>query len=591
MRISHPLLLLTVALAAGNGAANAAPAGAPEGPTTVSESLPAAPEAQTAAVSASAPTDVSVTLYRDPNRTVTPSPPEPDAGDSPNAGPELDLDELGGFALVTETRTVSIPAGLTRLRFEGVADGIQPESALITGLPDGVLEKNHDAKVLSPAALVTASLGRSVWLVRTHSKTGKTSQVAGTLLSDENGVVFRTAEGVEALRCSGLPETFHFDPATDSGATPTLSAWVRSPAPVKTTVRLSYLARGFDWMATYTAKVSADSTTLDLGAWVTLANSNAASFPDAHTQVVAGRLNRESGEVEPVDEGAQILAHCWPRGSTSDTPEEPDIQRATPLGDEEWVTVTASRRTPPAMVPAPMFAAKAALQDVMVTQEQLGDLKLYRVPERTSVNSRQVKQVRLLDRRGIPVELIYGADIFPNVESNTLPLRKVLRTRNDSAHHLDVPLPSGRVDTFYDRGGVPLLVKEAPLRDVALNEELEIEAGEAPEVEVTSAIEQVHADLTTLKELPLVPGVVHIRSNVVDDVNRIDVSNARSAPVRVELRLQLPDGTQVIRADHAITTRNGHPTFRLTVPAGDKLTIRYQTEHTVSRPVRRYQGA
>ncbi len=102
---------------------------------------------------------------------------------------------------------------------------------------------------------------------------------------------------------------------------------VRSPRPFTATVRLSYLARGFDWMANYTATVAEDGKTIDLGAWVTLANSNSVSFPRAHTQVVAGRLNRESGAIEPVDPGEQILAQCWPQGTTSDIPEQGIPQR------------------------------------------------------------------------------------------------------------------------------------------------------------------------------------------------------------------------------------------------------------------------
>src|SRR6202008_3856797 len=64
-------------------------------------------------------TDLSVTLYRAP------------LGDSTS----LDLDNLGGFALVSETRTIAIPAGESRIRFAGVADGIESASAIITGLP------------------------------------------------------------------------------------------------------------------------------------------------------------------------------------------------------------------------------------------------------------------------------------------------------------------------------------------------------------------------------------------------------------------------------------------------------------------------
>ena len=57
----------------------------------------------------------------------------------------MNLRSLRGFALVTETRRVTIPAGDGVIRFEGVAGGILPESAIVTGLPDGVVEKNQDA--------------------------------------------------------------------------------------------------------------------------------------------------------------------------------------------------------------------------------------------------------------------------------------------------------------------------------------------------------------------------------------------------------------------------------------------------------------
>src|SRR3546814_14454600 len=96
-------------------------------------------------VVASAPSALSVTVYRAPDR---------DAG-------SIDLDDLGGFALISETRTVHLPAGVTRLRFEGVADGIDAATAILTGLPGAVIEKNRDAALLSPSALHDASRGRS----------------------------------------------------------------------------------------------------------------------------------------------------------------------------------------------------------------------------------------------------------------------------------------------------------------------------------------------------------------------------------------------------------------------------------------------
>ena len=398
----------------------------------------AADEAPAGAVS-----DVSVTVYRAPQEATQST---------------LDLDRLGGFALVSETRTVSVPAGESRIRFEGVADGIEPASALLTGLPsDAVIEKNHDARVLSPASLVAMAVGRQVTLVRTNPKTGATTQVDGTLRSDGDGLVFASSAGLEALRCSGLPETFDFQAATE-GATPspTLSVLVRSTKPFTAKVRLSYLARGFDWQASYVANISPDGKTMDLGGWVTLANSNSAAFPAAQTQVVAGRVNRVSGAVEPVDAGGGILAECWPRGSTSDTPEKPFIRRAEPVWDprpyylpqDADILIVAQRRSTMDMVmPSPMMALQAA-EAKLVKAEDLGDLKLYRVPERTAVASRQIKQVRLLDRHAVPIQLLYAATLRANNEFPTQATHKLLRTRNDSSHHLGLPLPSGRLSAF-----------------------------------------------------------------------------------------------------------------------------------------------
>ena len=469
-----------------------------------------------------------------------------------------------------------MPAGVTRVRFEGVADGIEAASTILTGLPEALLEKNRDAHVLSPAELVSSAMGDKVILVRTDSKTGATKRTTATLRSDAGGVVFETSEGIEALRCSGLAETFTFNPATDLPATPALSVLIHSARPLTVTVTLAYLAHGFDWTANYIATLAADGKTMDLGAWVTLANGNGISFASAQTQVVAGRLNRESGEVEPFDIGGEILAQCWPRGSTSDVSQALYLQRAAP---EDLMEKRA------AGVSMPMAAA--ALKEVVaqrVQEEQLGDLKLYRVPERTTVSSRQSKQVRLLDRRSVPVTILYRANLPANENAPVFPAERFLRTRNDAAHALALPLPSGQVASFQVRGDASLLLAESPLRDVALDEEFELSLGDSPDVQVEAVRERRSIPASGTAALPLLPGTKPWRSARVDDVNRVEIHNARAESIRFELRVQLPDGARVIGADHALHTRDGQPLFELTIPAGSRETIRYQTEHTEVTP-------
>jgi hypothetical protein len=500
------------------------------------------------------PSDLSVTVYRAPYR---------------NSG-SINLDSLEGFALVSETRSVHLPAGTSRIRFEGVADGIEPASAIVTGLPDGIVEKNRDASLLSPEALIAASVGRPVELLRTNRKTGKTERLPGKILSDaQGGVVFQTAEGIEALRCSGLPETFSFTPTGELSARPTLSVLVRTPQPITKQVILSYLARGFDWAADYSAILSADGKTLDLGAWVTLANANGVSFRSARTQVVAGKLNRENDEVEPIDEGGPILANCWPRGSTSDLPAPPPPM----FRDMQLRAITHQAVAAPAAL---MESVVVSAQ--RVTQEQLGDLKLYRVPERTTVASRQSKQIRLMDRSLVPISTVYSADLAANDTAGWEPANRLLRTKNSAQNHLGLPLPSGSVAVFAAHGGDRLLEHESGLRDTAVDEELEIDMGSSAEVQYSLANENSGFDSARAEILPLLPGVTQLRSVKVDDVSRVEISNARPSAVAFELRLQLQDGARVVRADHPLGAKNGRPIFKISIPANGTVTVRYQTQ-------------
>jgi hypothetical protein len=506
-------------------------------------------------VLAEAPSDLIVTVYRAPYR---------DTG-------SIDLDSLQGFALVSETRLVHIPAGLSRVRFEGVADGIEPASALVTGLTGTVIEKNRDARLLSPSALIAASVGKPLELLRTNRKTGRTERLPGTILSDAGGgVVFKTEQGIEALRCSGMPETFSFEPIADLSARPTLSVEVRASKAVTQQLTLTYLARGFDWAANYIADLSADGKHVNLGAWVTLANSNGVGFPAAHTQVVAGKVNHESGEVEPIDIGRwPIMAQCWPRGSTSD---QPMFIVNEESGDRMFKK----------SVNAPMPAAMGLMREMVtvtaqkVQQEQLGDLKLYRVPERTTLASRQSKQVRLMDQPAVPVTTIYQAD-FALGTSYGKPAQRLLRTRNTRENHLGLPLPSGLVAVFSERGGERLLQHESGMRDTAVDEEVEIDMGSSPDVQVSVSRQETLAESDKAKLLPLVPGIT-LRSVKVNGVQQAEITNARETDIQFELKVPLAEGARIVRADHPLGSKNGRPIFRFKVPANETVTVRFQTQ-------------
>jgi hypothetical protein len=401
------------------------------------------------------PDRVAVTVYRNPER-----------------GTEaLNLGWVGGYALVSETRRVRLPAGLSELRFKGVTSGIVPQSAIVTGLGGAVLEKNRDARLLSPGALIDAHLGERVMIRRTSRETGAVRVQEAIVRASATGVVIQTERGFEALRCTGLAETLlaRQVPAGLS-AKPTLSVLVRSPEPVEADVTLSYITNNFDWQANYVAELSPDGRKVDLFAWLTLANGDQTGLADAATQAVAGKLSWQRVGV-PQGEARPIRLDCWPAGRTHEMPAEE--------GGEE-IIVTGRRigelRSPPA--PPPQAERDGGVDAAMMAEEErLGDVRLYRVPEAVTVAAQSQKQVALLSQPSVAVESILR--LRPGQHDFEAPFERLLVTRNEKKKGLGLPLPSGGVALFGQHGGRRILIGEGSIDDHTIGEKVEIRVGQA----------------------------------------------------------------------------------------------------------------
>ena len=489
---------------------------------------------------------VSVTVYRNPERLID------DA---------INLSWLGGYALVTETRTIDLPAGASDIRFEGVADTLMPASVIISGLPRQPAEKNYDARLLSPGALVDAHLGRQVHIRRTHRKTGKVTETEAIIRSGPNGIVLQTADGIEALSCTGLPETLTYGEVPEGlSDKPTLSIRASAAEPTRATVRLSYLATQFDWQANYVASLAKDGRTLDLFAWLTLANGNDVSFPSAQTQAVAGEPNREedSGDgVEPVS--PEIRLECWPAGTTSDVGQIPPPPPPPPPPSPERggydIVVTASRVQKEALM-SPVA--------VVAVQEELGDLKLYRIPEPVTVAANAQKQVALLVKERVPYERVYT--LSPNATDDVEEPQAVsitLRMKNLKARGLGLPLPSGSVAVFETVVDRPMLAGEPQLADTAVGEDVELEVGESPDVTYTQT---------------LIDSVRNDDGGERPRRYRIELANARPTTAVVEVELRVFGDYRLVRPSRRLGTKNGRNLWRAEVPKNGRLSLTYTIE-------------
>ena len=417
--------------------------------------LAAVPVAAQNVITSAGPETAAVTVYRDPER---------------EAGRMLNLGWLGGYALISETRTIALPAGESIVRFEGVASGAFAETAIVTGFPQGIVERNRDADLLSAATLLDRSLARRVHLRRTNPATGAVREQEAVIRSGAAGaVVLQTAEGFEALRCTGLPETLVYD-QIPAGLTPrpTLSVRLRSSAPATARITLSYLAAGFDWQANYVGTLSPDGRRLDLFAWLTLASMDETSFPDASTQAVAGQPHREPPEWTPPGSD-DLRLRCWPQARTHEI--RPGGY-AYYGGDDEAIVVTGSR------IRGPNLSALQAPAAMEAQQEDLGDLKLYRIPEPVTVASHSQKQVALLHREGVEVRQLYRASIDRGrIGEDPAPAEWVLLTRNRSAEGLGLPLPAGRLILFGAGAARPVMLGAGTIGDHAVGEDVELQFG------------------------------------------------------------------------------------------------------------------
>jgi hypothetical protein len=424
--------------------------------------------------------DAAVTVYRAPSRGSGPINPE---------WPQ-------GFAFITETRTVTLPAGTSVLRFEGVAEGLLPETAVVSGLPDGVIEKNRDARLLSPAGLVDAYLKRSVTLRRTNRATGKVAEQEAVIQSGPNGgVILQTAAGIEALACSGLPERMLYPRVPkDLSAKPTLSVLVESKTARTVKVQLLYLAEGFDWAANYVADRGADGKTLGLTGWITVANGGVTSFPGAQLNVIAGRLNKMYSPPLPRGTPGPLVLKCWPMDITSTHPlwELPpiiEIEQNYDSAMAEDVVVTASRRDRRAMALPPPPPPPPPAPPPPPPAEDLGDLKFYRIPFRVDVSAKGQKQVALLAKDKVAVEQLYAATLYDFMANRLQPFDMQLRVQNRESDGLGLALPAGAVAVFETIGGRHLLVGEAKVGDKAKDERVDYSLGLSPAVQYRTVVQ------------------------------------------------------------------------------------------------------
>ncbi len=310
------------------------------------------------------------------------------------------------LALVQDRRTVPLKDGLNRIAFAGVSAQLLPESVLLDQLggdPLRFVEQRYEKDLLTPSALLAASVGHEVRIAIRNPQTGEERIEQATVLSAAQGVVLRIGDRIETT----LPGRLVFS-ALPPGLRdkPTLVLALLSSKAGARPVELSYLTGGLGWSANYVAELDAGETRLSLVGRASVENASGASYPRAHLTLVAGTLNR-------VARAPLALARALPG-------------------------VGAAMAAPP-----PLPSAEA-----------LGDFYRFALPREISLGERETIQLALLEAPAVPVKKEYllsdEAPVTSTAASEPAPVGIAVRFsfENDKASGLGTPLPQGIVRVY-----------------------------------------------------------------------------------------------------------------------------------------------
>ncbi len=429
------------------------------------------------------------------------------------------------FALVRDTRDVTLPAGTVRLDFRDVPSSIEASTVHIAPAPGlEVLDQSYEYDLLSPDRLLEKYVGKPMTLIFREQANGTTQDkdVSAILLSTQ-GPVWKIGNQI----VTGIkPDGYRF-PELPGGlySRPTLVWTLRNERPGQRKLSVSYLADQMNWTADYVLDLTREGTRGSLEGWVTLTNNSGANFEDAALLLVAGQVHR---------------ATTGPR-------------------------------------PYPVMAAQAGIAGGVVQQfaeQPIGEYHLYTLNRRIDLRNRETKQFSLLSAASVPVTKTYVFEGNPGMFRMAMPVERprpqgvqvILSFRNDKASGLGEPLPAGVVRVYQpDAAGNPILLGEDRISHTPKDERVRLNIGSAFDVVAT----RKQTDFR------------RVAQNVYESAFEITLRNHKNTPVTVEVREPVNGSWQMLESNFPAKKLNAFTLgFDVPVPAGGEAKLTYRVRVT-----------
>ena len=433
-----------------------------------------------------------------------------------------------GFALVKDSRTMTLKTGINNVDLQDVAALIDPTSVLFKSIsyPNAVsvLEQNFQYDLISPESILRKSTGIKLTFTR-FDKDGKPHTDSGVLVSDGNSMVVKGADGLITLNPQGQISLEKMPAGLRSK--PTLNWLLKSDKAGTHKTQISYITNGISWKADYVALVNKEDNSLDMSGWVSLTNGSGMSYKNAKLALIAGDVRR--------------------------------VQPARPV-----VYAKAATR---AAKPAPQFEEKSFFE-----------YHMYSMGRRTTVADNETKQLSLLNVSGAKVvkEMIFDGrgSWFSNwyypgrvgapgdsYDTREGKLNVILTVKNSKTNKMGMPLPKGTVRVYKeDDTGSRQFIGEDSIDHTPKDETLRLHIGDAFDV------------LGVYKRT----NFSKISDRVVEESFEVTIKNHKDTPVDVKVVDHVWSDWKVISSSDKYTKKDATTIeFPVSVPANKNKVVKY----------------
>lgn len=490
--------------------------------------------AESASVDAEA--DISVTVYS----SADPAGFDPQSfiAQQRSGGTPMWARSVPGFGVVRDVRTMKVPQGEGTLSLTDVAQFIDPTTvsfADLTSPRTAVRSQRFEFDLVSSEKMLQRWIDKPVSFSVSEDGANP-SWVTGTLLSAAGGTaVLRIGDELNVVPLGTRRITLPDAAGVDLTTRPTLVWNLRAPEGGQHQVRTTYETAGMTWRADYTLVLSADNTSADLAAWMSLLNLCGASFHNAGLKLVAGDVHRVHQE-PGVGGGAM-----------------------------------------------PRALASAAIEHLGMEEREFFEYHMYSLPGRIDLPQNSTTQVSLfpsVSGAKVHKELIvdamrgYGSPASLNTDphSDTVNAHATVAVvfRNDKESNLGMPLPAGKVRVFQmDQADSALeFIGEDVLDHTPRNESVRVNLGEAFDVVATRKVTDFAVDTG--------------RKTMSETIS-VEVRNQKEAAQSVLVREHLWRGlTAKVSQESALSQRLDASTVQwsLELPPEGKQTILYTVVYT-----------